>query len=319
MPPFIPHDIPQEAAPDAPLRVEIRSDTRKQRILEDSLVLSSQRIRHWIEYDDGGHPENNALYRLTLNAVDLPRALEALRLYEQENRGYRVADTPAPLNLHLSPLLHLAIPASVFFWAASVPWEPWITQRGGADAAKILGDGFLRGELWRTVTATTLHADTEHFLGNMLSGFFILNLLRRRAGPGTTLPILTLAAAATNYVVAALSPAPHFSIGFSTVVFAGLGLLAGLETLYLPRGADRREAGLRGISPLLAAFFLAVMTGLGENADIKAHFIGFASGALASPVVYSIRKSAWEKWGWQIVGVAATLGLYAAAWWLALR
>jgi rhomboid protease GluP len=299
------------AAPDAPPpRVEIRADARKKRILEDSLVLSSQRVRHWIEYESEGE-----LYRLTLDAADVPRAVEALRLYEQENQDFHKEGAAAgSFDVHLSPLLHLAIPATVFFWAASVPWEPWITGRGGADAKKILD-----GELWRALTATTLHADTEHFLGNMLSGFFILNLLRRRCGPGTSLPLLTLAAALTNYAVAALSAAGHFSIGFSTVVFAALGLLAGLETLFLPKGQERREAGLRGISPLLAAFFLAVMTGLGENADVKAHFLGFAAGALFSPVAYWIRKTGWEKWGWQIVGVAGTVGVYAAAWWRALR
>jgi membrane associated rhomboid family serine protease len=302
--------------PDArPPRVEIRADARKQRILEESLVLSSQRIRHWIEYDHGsGREGERERYLLTLNAEDAPRALEALRLYEQENRGFRPDAGPVgAFDLHLSPLLHLAIPASVFFWAASVPWEPWITGRGGANAGKILN-----GEFWRTVTATTLHADTEHFLGNMLSGFFILNLLRRRCGPGTSMPLLTLAAAVTNYVVAATSIPERFSIGFSTVVFAALGLLAGLETLFLPSDPERRKAGLRGISPLLAAFFLAVMTGLGENADIKAHFIGFAAGAACSPLAYGIRRTSWEKWGWQVAGVLGTLGVYAAAWWRAL-
>lgn len=304
----VPEPVEGPGAP--PPRVEIRADARKQRILEDSLVLSSQRIRHWIEYE--GEAE---VYRLTLDAADVPRAVEALRLYEQENQGFLTeGNATGSFNVRLSPLLHLAIPASVFFWAASVPWEPWITARGGADALKILD-----GESWRTVTATTLHADTEHFLGNMLSGFFILNLLRRRIGPGTSLPLLTLAAALTNYAVAALSPAGHFSIGFSTVVFAALGLLAGLETLFLPRGRERRDAGLRGISPLLAAFFLAVMTGLGENADVKAHFLGFAAGALFSPVAYWVRKTAWEKWGWQVVGALGTLVVYAAAWWRALR
>ncbi len=304
---------------DAPApRVEIRADAQKQRILEDSLVLSSQRIRHWIEVEPAP-ADAGERYLLTLDAADVPRAVEALRLYEQENMGFYTPSAPAPLNLHLSPLLHLAIPASVFFWAASVPWESWITQRGGANAQKIIGDNFLDGELWRTLTATTLHADSEHFLGNMLSGFFILNLLRRRCGPGTSMPVLTLAAALTNYIVAALSAAGYFSIGFSTVVFAALGLLAGLETLLLPWGPERRESGLRGISPLLAAFFLAVMTGLGEHADIKAHFIGFFAGALLSPAVFWIRKTSWEKWGWQVVGVLATLGVYAGAWWRALR
>ena len=313
-----------ERPESSPHRVIITRAALKSPVLDVSLVLASQGVRHWIEYDPGTFQSENERavpanddsgFVLTVDPADAARARDVLDKHTRENEGYRVEDPEvAPFGLFFSPLLHLAIPALFSFWAASVPWQVWMERRGGAAA-----DLILNGELWRTLTATTLHADSEHFLGNMLSGFFILNLLRRRAGPGTTMPILTLCAALTNFAVAALSPADHFSIGFSTVVFAALGLLAGLETLLLPRGQERREAGLRGISPLLAAFFLAVMTGLGENADIQAHFIGFAAGVLASPAVYWIRKTSWEKWGWQVLGVLATFGVYGAAWWLALR
>jgi membrane associated rhomboid family serine protease len=231
--------------------------------------------------------------------------------YERENAGYSVENPEeAPFNLHLTPVLHLAIPAVISFWVASVPWGQWMERRGGAAAERILN-----GEWWRTLTATTLHADSEHFLGNMLSGFFIFNLLRRRCGPGTSMVLLTLAAMLTNWTVAAVSPPWYFSIGFSTVVFAGLGLLAGIETRHFPRGL---RPGLRNFTPLLGAFFLAVMTGLGENSDIKAHFIGFAYGAALSPAVFWLGRRGVEAPLWQLSGVLATFAAYAAAWWLAL-
>jgi membrane associated rhomboid family serine protease len=165
------------------------------------------------------------------------------------------------------------------------------------------------------LTATTLHADAEHFLGNMLSGYFIFNLLRRRCGPGTSMLLLTMAAALANWGVAVLSPPYYRSIGFSTVVFAGLGMLAAVETRFFPKGL---RPGLRNFTPLLGAFFLAVMTGLGENSDVKAHFIGFACGALCAPVMFWLGRRDFERFGWQVAAVLATYAAYAAAWWAAV-
>ena len=298
-------DPPRDGAPldREPERIQIRAALHKARIHEDSLVLSSQRIRHWIEYD-------GERYALTLAPRDVEPALEALRQYELENRGYAPQPLDASLDLHASPLLHLAIPTGIWFWSNTPSWGAWAYARGSAKAGDLLG-----GEWWRAITATTLHADLEHLLGNLLSGFFILNLLRRRCGPGTWMPLLTLAAVLTNILTALISAPERTSLGFSTVVFAALGLLAGLETLFLPKG---KRPGLRGLSPLFAAFFIAVMTGLGENSDIKAHFIGFGLGAVFSPLAYRVSKTPWERWPWQIAGVAATLGAYAWAWWRAV-
>jgi rhomboid protease GluP len=203
----------------------------------------------------------------------------------------------------------------VYFWGASSFWEPWMTRQGGAHAESIMN-----GEWWRTLTATTLHADAEHFLGNMLSGFFIFNLIRRRCGPGTFMVLLTLAAMMTNWTVAAISPPYYFSLGFSTVVFAGLGMLAGLETLFKPRSSAATSfRGLRNYTPLLGAFFLAVMVGLGEQVDIKGHFIGFGYGVLFAPTVRWLGARGIESPGWQSLGVLGVLAAYVVTWSLALR
>jgi rhomboid protease GluP len=286
-----------------PERVELKRSARKESILEASLVLASQSIKHWIEFDGRD-------FILTLERDDAPRSAQALEQYEIENKGFNLSDAEnvPPLELNLSPLLHLLIPIAVFFWAER--WQPWITRRGGADAGKILA-----GEWWRCVTATSLHADHEHLLSNMLSGFFILNLLRRRCGPGTSMILLTLAAALANFFVALASDQNHFSLGFSTVVFAGLGLLAGVETLHLPK---HPLGGLRQISPLLAALCLAVFVGIGANIDVKGHFFGFGIGALFSPLVSRMEKRLSAP-PWQILGVGAVYALYAVCWMFAQR
>lgn len=324
--PYDPED--PEGSPD---RVEITRAARKGPVLDASLVLASQGVRHWIEFSPGplptssdpyssrtdlslehtGAADDGSAFLLTVDPADAARAREVLARHARENAGYRVEDPEvAPFGLFFSPVLHLAIPTLFSFWAAAVPWQVWMERQGVAAAARIEA-----GEWWRTLTATTLHADAEHYLGNMLSGYFIFNLLRRRCGPGTSMLLLTLAAMLTNFTVAAVSP-PHFSsLGFSTVVFAGLGLLAAVETRFFPPGL---RPGLRNITPLLGAFFLAVMTGLGENSDIKGHFIGFAYGALFAPVVFWLQRRGFERLPWQVGAVLGVYAAYAAAWWMAI-
>lgn len=295
----------------SPARVEITRDEHKRPVLDASLALASQGVRHWIEFNPAPAQAGGGDFLLTVDPGDAPRAHSLLGQYRSENEGYRVEDPEvAPFDLHVSPALHLAIPALFSFWAVSVPWGKWLELQGGAAAQRIL-----HGEWWRALTATTLHADSGHFLGNMLSGYFIFNLLRRRCGPGTLMLLLTLAAFCTNLVVAAISPPEYFSIGFSTVVFAGLGLLAGIETRYFPKAL---RPGLRNITPLLGAFFLAVMTGLGEQADIKAHFIGFAFGVAYSPAVFWLARGGFEKALWQVAAIVAVYAVYAVAWWKAI-
>ncbi len=295
---------PPEILPD---RIEIRRAPDKEPILDASLALSSQGIRHWFEFD-------GIQFILTVDPEDATYARTVLEDYDSENADFQNEDTPEapPVNLRLSPLLHLLIPVAVFFWAGSTPWGGWLTQRGGADARRILD-----GEWWRCLTATSLHVDHEHFLGNMLSGFFILNLLRRRCGPGTSMLLLTLAVGITNFLVAFFSTPNHFSIGFSTVVFAALGLLAGIETLHLPRRSPQLT-GLRDFSPLVAAFFLAVLVGIGDKADVKAHFIGFGLGSLCAPLATRLERRAGHP-ACQIAGVVLVYGIYAIVWMIAQR
>ena len=65
--------------------------------------------------------------------------------------------------------------------------------RGSANALAIED-----GELWRTLTALTLHADFAHLLANALSSLVFVTLLCRWIGPGAGLSLTVLAGALGN-------------------------------------------------------------------------------------------------------------------------
>jgi rhomboid protease GluP len=309
--------------PDAfrPERRELARSEGKQEILDQSLVLASQGLKHWMEFD-------GSRWSLTVDEGDAAVAASLLETWQAENEGF--AEAPAEeldFDLRLAPLLFLAVPASAYFLVGFSPAAEWLRDQGAADAARILA-----GEWWRCVTAATLHADDAHLLSNLVSGYFILNLLNHRLGIGTVMLLATLCAALDNLLVALVSGPGHVSLGFSSVVFCALGLLAAVETLALWRrrrehsarvGASPRDQGirlaqLRRLSPLISALFVAVLVGLGEGVDVKAHFYGFGLGAAMGA------STGWLPAFLQRTVVQAFLAtsaclLYALAWALAAR
>jgi membrane associated rhomboid family serine protease len=296
---------------DAPVRHVLVHGSRKDEILDYSLVLASQGLKHWMEFD-------GAEWKLTIDGPEARIAQDLIELYRSENRGYQDAQPERrDLDLLVSPLLFLAVPVACYFLVGLSPWANWWYSRGSADAALIL-----QGQWWRCITAATLHADEMHFLSNLVSGYFILNLLQHRMGVGTVMALATAGAALTNGLVALVSDAPHVSIGYSSVVFCALGLLAAVETLNLPnrsgKGIGPGIGSLRRLTPLISAFFVAVLVGLGENADVKAHFYGFAIGAVLGLSSYFFPKT-WKRPAWQAASVLSVYAAYAAAWVLALR
>jgi len=275
---------------------------RKSLILDFSLVLASQHLEHEIEID-------GEQYLILLDPERLQDARAVLHAYVQENRGFHAENEAPKLDILLSPILYLIWPTAFQFGVGLSPWPEAWHREGAANAQKILA-----GEWWRTLTATTLHVDHAHFLSNLFSGYFMLNLLGHRLGMGLILFLGVILSMAANYLVAWTSPIHHVSIGFSTTVFAVLGLLAGVETLLLPAGNGLR---FHRVNPLIAAFAVAILVGLGENVDIRAHFFGFGLGALTGLASrwfppWTTKASAQFAFG------AFAYGLYALAWGLAM-
>lgn len=183
-------------------------------------------------------------------------------------------------------------------------------RAGSADAERILA-----GELWRAVTALTLHADLSHLVANATAGAFLATAVCRTLGGGLGALLIVVAGAAGNLLNAALNGAPHVSVGASTAVLGAVGLLSGLAFARTRRA--RRGRG-RAWLPLAAGLALLGMLGADPRTDLGAHLCGFAVGVVLGALC-----------GWRVPvvpgrGVQRALVMVAGAlvlvsWWLALR
>jgi rhomboid protease GluP len=164
----------------------------------------------------------------------------------------------------------------LFFFAAA-RHEAFSFDWFGAGAAQ--AGLMLKGEWWRAVTALCLHESGAHLLGNLVFGTVFLMLLSQVTGAGVAALAMITAGAAGN-VLSALVRAPEYtSIGASTAIFAGIGLLAALQ---LARRRHFEFSVLRNWTPVAGGLALLTFLGLsGENTDVLAHVLGFGSGIAA--------------------------------------
>jgi rhomboid protease GluP len=271
---------------------------QKSLMLDFSLVLASQDLEHEVDFD-------GERYLIWMSQEKLAVAREILHAYVRENRNFHTEIEAPKLDMLVTPFVYLIWPTAFHFWVRLSAWPAWWVQQGAADARRILA-----GEWWRTLTATTLHADHPHFLSNLFSGYFMLNLLGHRLGIGLILFLGVTTSMIANFLVALTSPLNHISLGFSTTVFSILGILAGVETLHRP-ATDGLH--FRRINPLLAAFAVALLVGIGEDVDIKAHFFGFALGAAAGLLTHFLPKQI-ARWPAQIALGGFAYALYALSW-----
>ena len=204
---------------------------------------------------------------------DAARAAEAIRLYEIENRNW-----PPPRQRELlpharslvAPLLMLSL---VLFFSLTGPADrssEWFA-RGTASSDRIL-----HGELWRAVTALTLHADTLHVLGNALTGSIFLSAVNRRLGNGRGPLVVLLAGALGNWMNAVWHRTGHLSIGASTAVFGAVGVLAATQLAQNRR--DKERSWLERVAPVVGGLALLGMLGASPHSDLLAHLFGLGAG-----------------------------------------
>ena len=177
---------------------------------------------------------------------------------------------------------------------------------GRVDAERVLD-----GELWRTVTALTLHADLAHIASNSLFGGLFGWLLGRSLGSGVAWFAVVIAAALGNLANAMLRPIPFFSLGASTATFAAVGIGA---VFVWRTGYFRSFSGVKRVAPLAAAFALFAFIGTGGgNTDVLAHFAGLLSGFFVGHVIVRNQLQDVGLQGQRFFGLSALL-LVLLAW-----
>ncbi len=239
---------------------------------DHGLVVLAMGLSFWLFPSDRG-------YRLLVDAPAAAAVQEELARFDRESAGWpprpasgerpaRSLDWPTPLAWALGVL-------AVF--GCQGEWPGVLERAGVLDAGAVFG----RGEWWRLATALFLHANTGHLVSNLLSGFFVLAAVVTTMGRARGWLLVALAAVAGNLAAAALHRGePYQSLGASTAIFAGLGLLTGRAIRVLGR-PERRHPWRAVIAPLAAGLALLGLFGTGDaRTDVAAHAAGFTAGLI---------------------------------------
>jgi membrane associated rhomboid family serine protease len=287
------------------LRVVYES-TNRQSCSDRALVLASVQIPHQL-VDDG------MSCVLVVPAEYSPRAVEELRLYDDENPPTR----PKPRK---RIVYQDALPGVIgyVFVVCAVAWLAGYSFFGinWSVAGRVDGTLIRDGEWWRTITALTLHSGVRHLLGNLVFGVFFGIFAGRLLGSGVAWLAVLVAAALGNTANTLLLDSTHRSIGASTAVFATLGILAG----YVWRGQlMAQDRWSTRFGPIIGGLALLMFTGTGdENTDIGAHLLGFVCGFATGMLLTVIGKMPAPPRTQRAAGGIA-LGLIAISWLIALQ
>jgi len=258
------------------------------------LVLTAKKISHRY-FPSGRFP------RLYVPPMQEGAALHEIRAFEAE-RPLPIFMPPARDNIGgvlFFLLMLLCWHALRWNWfGITLPSPPF---PGNAQAwASAFGMDMYRfrtlHELWRAITALTLHADDAHLFSNLGFGLLFLIPLCRRAGLGLGIALTLLAGIFGNACNSLFKEANVISIGFSTALFGAVGALCALTAAdifrHMRRFAHLPQAAGVSLSSLARRLFLPVAAGLallgllgggGEaKTDYSAHILGFFCGVVTT-------------------------------------
>lgn len=242
------------------------------------------------------------LLRLVLNAEDIPHIIKGhgtqMRawvpaIYELKAR-HELADVAAEQAVQPSSphLIHRNAHRAMLVLLLLLAWHGlrmgwWSTPFDAPDPQSWLDSGSLnavcvqKGEWWRLATALTLHRDSLHLFSNILFTSPFLIFLAQRMGLGTAAACTlfsSMFANGLNVIYRTCRELPNISIGFSTAMFAIVGILSADSLMQ-----NQRAPLLRRITiPVTAGLaFLAMLGTEGEGTDYPAHVFGLLCGFLS--------------------------------------
>ena len=281
--------------------------TRDSRLGDEwALVLITQGLSPSLHYDQG-----NVV--LSVPAEEAEMALAGLAAYEKEN-PFPVHKDQNSSDEFSSPIAGIVVAGVLILThAVTIRWKeaaPWF-ERGSAEASRILD-----GELWRAVTALTLHADLGHLFSNAVAAAIFVTALSNIVGAGLAFTLLVLSGASGNLANALIQGASHVAVGASTAIFGAVGVLGSLGLVKRRREPTRRRGAWIAIA---ASLGLLAMLGTGSGrTDVLAHLFGFFCGAaLGIPVGLFFPAPPPQVMQWACGSATAAVLIYC--WTLALR
>jgi len=286
--------------------VEVGRYPRLAEARQRGIVVAASDLPHWIERDG-----DEWVLRVEEPAHEVARRELAAFEREEAERPPPAAPVPAE-KLNTLSLYVAAWVMSAFFLTQNLLGEAWI-ERGAATSEGIVA----RGEIWRTLTALTLHADVAHVAANIGFGLLFAAFVLPHFGVGLSWLAIVLSGAAGNAINAwGYRGEAHSSIGASTAVFGALGLLVGAEFVARLRLQHTRNRW-QLVIPLGAGLAFLAFLGVGEegrNVDFMAHLWGLVAGVPLGAALAAARvKECAPRWFQRLAGLAA-VALPGGAW-----
>ncbi len=283
----------------------------RRKVNEWRFVLRAIRIESWVANTGDGR------FALMVRQEQAERAIRELGEYEQENCE-RLKQRPkkdVPLYRNAWWAIASVVALAVFF-AVTGPSHTrtqWF-RVGIADTEAILS-----GAVHQTLTALTLHANTQHLLGNVLIGGVLFAALHRRFGAGLGSLVIVLSGMSGNLLNALWHGVDHRSLGASTAVMGALGALAATQFV-LNRARQPSRKAVITWAPLVAGGALLGTFGASPTSDLHAHGFGFLAGlvlGLLASYPLRNREKPLPTWSQALLG-AATLAIVCGSWAVAL-
>ncbi len=274
-----------------------------QRAEECGLVLEAIGIACRIHETEGG-------WAILVAARDARRAGRTLAAYEAENREQAAVGGAAPPEYGRNWLGSVVAAFLVLAFVATGPREGrsvWF-ERGSASAQRIVS-----GELWRAVTALTLHSDPVHVISNAAASVILITAVGWWLGPGVGIWLVLLAGAGGNALTALAYGSRHIAVGASTATFGAVGILASRQIVARRRRPWSRRTGWVAVGAGLA---LLAMLGTGAGTDILAHFFGLLVGGalgMGAALILGRPPGRFVQWLLCLAAAAFVLACWAVA------
>lgn len=232
------------------------------KIEEIGLVLTSQGIPFHVSEEPDGF------------AIHVPSAYarKALIHIEEYSHEYFAAESPDADTYRFShgiPIGLIVLLISIHFWRMNLP--PDIDVIGAFSNTTSTVE---YGQLYRLTTSLFLHVDIRHLIGNCAALWLFGSSVCGRLGDGAGTFLMLYCGILGNLFSVIIRDGFIRSMGASTAVFAGLGILVGMR---IYGRQDRRET-VHPMLVLAAGLALLGFLGTGVQSDLFAHLGGFIFG-----------------------------------------